>query len=123
MLQIWNRLNHIISLNFYLLKDSRPKSRFKKHGSPVNPACKEDAIKISISKEGKSWNYRSQPIQARSQDLLEIFSQTGSSISCIYSASPNLLLQSMQRKLIDLQPNNNFIGPPHSLHFRLVSII
>jgi hypothetical protein len=61
--------------------------------------------------------------QALSQDLREIFSHIGSSISCMYSANPNLLLQSMQRKLIERQPNSNFIGPPHSLHFRVVSII
>ena len=60
---------------------------------------------------------------ALSQDLPEIFSHVASSISLTYSASPNLLLQSMQRKLIERQPNNNFTGPPQSLHFKSVSFI
>jgi hypothetical protein len=41
-----------------------------------------------------------------------------SSISLKYSARLNLLLQSMQRKLAERQPNSNFTGPPQSLHFK-----
>jgi len=60
---------------------------------------------------------------ALSHDLLEIFSQVASSISLTYSASPNLLLQSMQRKLTERQPNTSFTGPPQALHFKSGSFI
>lgn len=60
---------------------------------------------------------------ALSHDLFEIFSHVAASISSTYSASPNLLLQSMQRKLTERQPKSSFTGPPHSLHFKTVSFI
>ena len=86
----------------------------------------KQSLLIRAKKRGKitiTQEKRREHSYALSQGLLAIFFHVASSISSAYSASPNLLLQSMQRKLTERQPKTSFTGPPQSLHFKSVSFI